>query len=375
MRGVLGAQGASAAAVNRSALLQQPGADSVLSGQAADVNAANIARLSAASFQELNLEYADIKRLDAQTMQVQLIPFNLGRALAGSESDNLLLKPGDRISLYTKQEVAVPIARRTRLVKVTGEVKVPGTYQVAAGETLPDIIRRAGGFTPDAYVYGTSLVRESTKLEQQRNLVQLVRTMEADLISQANFASQNTLQADMQQSQAMLAFQRQTLERLRTLEVSGRIALDLDERAAQPVLPSIDLEDGDSISIPTESDFVSVFGAVDINSTLLYKPNLRVRDYLDRAGPRAFADMDNVVVLRADGTVRTMRTVQQRSSFFAWGGEGLLDQRVKPGDAILVPEQIDRRTGYVRFMLGAKDWTQLVYQFGLGAAAFKVLRQ
>ena len=118
-----------------------------------------------------------------------------------------------------------------------------------------------------------------------------------------------------------------------------------------------------------------MFGAVDINSTLLFKPNQRVREYLDRAGLRAFADLDNVVVLRADGTVRTMRTAQQRSSFFGWGGEGLLDQPVKPGDAILVPEQIDRRTGYVRFMVGAKDWTQLVYQFGLGAAAFKVLRQ
>ena len=368
-------QPGAAAAIGRSPTAQQPGAAAVLTGQAADVAAANVARLSAASFQELNLEYADIKRLDPQTMQVQLIPFNLGRALAGQESDNLQLRPGDRISLYTKQEVAVPIARRTRLVKVTGEVKVPGTYQVSAGETLPDIIRRAGGFTPDAYVYGTSLVRESTRIEQQRNLAQLLRTMEADLLSQANFASQNTAQADMQQAQAMLAFQRQTLERLRTVEVSGRIALDLDEKAAQPVLPNLDLEDGDSISIPTESDFVSVFGAVDINSTLLFKPNQRVREYLDRAGLRAFADLDNVVVLRADGTVRTMRTAQQRSSFFGWGGEGLLDQPVKPGDAILVPEQIDRRTGYVRFMVGAKDWTQLVYQFGLGAAAFKVLRQ
>jgi protein involved in polysaccharide export with SLBB domain len=355
--------------------LQQPGANAVLTGQVADAAAANISRLSAASFQELNLEYADIKRLDPQTMQVQLIPFNLGRALAGQEADNLLLRPGDRISLYTKQEVAVPVAARTRLVKLTGEVKVPGTYQVRPGEKLPDVVRRAGGFTQDAYVFGTSLVRESTRIEQQRNLAQLVRTMEADLLSQANFASQNTVQADMAQAQAMLAFQRQTLERLRTLEVSGRIALDLDEKAPQPALPAIDLEDGDNISVPTVSDFVSVFGAVDINSTLLYRPGQRVREYLDRAGLRAFADLDNVVLLRADGTVRTMRTAQQRSSFFGWGGEGLLDQPIKPGDAILVPEQIDRRTGYTRFIIGAKDWTQLVYQFGLGAAAFKVLRQ
>ena len=345
------------------------------SGQAADAAAANIARLSAAALQELNLDYADIKRLDPETMQVQLIPFNLARALAGQESDNLQLQRGDRITLYTKQEVAVPIARRTRLVKVTGEVNVPGVYPVGATETLTDVIKRAGGLTKNAYVYGTSLVRESIRAEQQRNLAQLIRTMEADLASQASTLSQNLTQSDPQVVQAMLAFQRQIVERLRTIEVTGRIALDLDERADRPSLPGLVLEDGDSISIPTESDFVSVFGAVDISSTLLYRPGQKVRDYLDRAGLRAFADIDNVVLLRADGTARTARNAQQRNSFFSWNGDGLLDLQVKPGDAILVPEQVDRRTGFTRFMIGAKDWTQLIYQFGLGAAAFKVLRQ
>jgi polysaccharide export outer membrane protein len=350
-----------------------PGA--VRDQRVADVDAANIVRLSAASFQELNLDYADIKRLDPETMRVRLIPFNLSRALAGHLSDNLPLLPGDRISLYTKQEVPVPVARRTRLVKVTGEVNVPGTYQVAPGETLPQIIQKAGGFTGDAYVYGTSFIRESTKIEQQRNLQQLLRTMEADLVSQANFVSQNVGQADAQQAQAMLIFQRQTLERLRTLEVSGRIAFDLDERAAKVELPAIELEDGDSISVPTVSNFVGVFGAVDISNPLLFRSDQRVRDYLDRTGPRPFADLENVVLLRADGTVRTARTVQQRNSFFGWGRGGVLDLQVKPGDTILVPEQIDRRTGYTNFMIGAKDWTQLIYQFGLGAAAFKVLQQ
>lgn len=352
-----------------------PGGSLLSSGQAADAAAANIARLSAAALQELNLDYADIKRLDPETMQVQLIPFNLARALAGQESDNLQLQRGDRITLYTKQEVAVPIARRTRLVKVTGEVNVPGIYPVGATETLTDVIKRAGGLTRNAYVYGTSLVRESIRAEQQRNLAQLVRTMEADLASQASTLSQNLTQSDPQAVQAMIAFQRQIVERLRTIEVTGRIALDLDERADRPNLPSLVLEDGDSISIPTESDFVSVFGAVDISSTLLYRPGQKVRDYLDRAGLRAFADIENVVLLRADGTARTARNAQQRNSFFSWAGDGLLDLQVKPGDAILVPEQVDRRTGFTRFMIGAKDWTQLIYQFGLGAAAFKVLRQ
>ncbi|MFM8548064.1 MAG: SLBB domain-containing protein, partial [Betaproteobacteria bacterium] len=376
----MGAQGlASARQPLRGAAVpgtQLGGASALSAGQAADAAAANVATLTAAAMQELNLDYADIKRLDPVTMQVLLIPFSLARALAGNEADNLVLRPGDRITLYTKQEVAVPIERRTRLVKVTGEVNVPGIYPVGPTETLTDVIARAGGLTRNAYVYGTSLVRESIRAEQQRNLVQLIRTMEADLVSQSGMLSQNLSQTEAQLAQGMLAMQRQTVERMRTIEVTGRIALDLDERAERPPLPSLVLEDGDSISIPTTSDFVSVFGAVDISSTLLYRPGARVRDYLDRAGLRAFADIENVVLLRADGTARTSRNAQQRGSFFSIGGaDGILDLQVKPGDAILVPEQIDRRTGYTRFMIGAKDWTQLIYQFGLGAAAFKVLRQ
>ena len=46
---------------------------------------------------------------------------------------------------------------------------------------------------------------------------------------------------------------------------------------------------------------------------------------------------------------------------------------LQPGDAIFVPEEVDKRTGYTRFIEGAKDWTQLLYQFGIGAAAWKSL--
>ena len=70
--------------------------------------------------------------------------------------------------------------------------------------------------------------------------------------------------------------------------------------------------------------------------------------------------------VRVDFTPRTLNE---------WGAlGGVMDKPLYPGDAIFVPEKIDRRTGYVQFMQGAKDWTQLIYQFGLGAAAYKTLK-
>ena len=44
-----------------------------------------------------------------------------------------------------------------------------------------------------------------------------------------------------------------------------------------------------------------------------------------------------------------------------------------PGDTVVVPEKADRETAYSAFVRGAKDWTAILAQFGLGAAAFKSL--
>jgi hypothetical protein len=40
----------------------------------------------------------------------------------------------------------------------------------------------------------------------------------------------------------------------------------------------------------------------------------------------------------------------------------------------VIPDKVDRETGYTAFMRGLKDWTQIIYQLGLGAAAIQVLR-
>jgi polysaccharide export outer membrane protein len=331
-------------------------------------------KLSASELQEVNLEYADIRRLDPLTLEVKLLTFNLSKALAGDAAHNLALQRGDRISLYSKREVPVPIERRTRLVKLLGEVVTPGTYQVNPGETLNDMVRRAGGFTSQAYAYGARFTRESTRLEQKKNLAAYIQNLEADLISQRSASLQNQAAQDAQKQETLLAIQRQSIERLRKAEVSGRIALDLDENVLHPVLPSLALEDGDTLDVPSHSDFVTVVGAVDLSNAMIYRPGLTVRDYLERAGLKAFADLDSIAVLKADGTVKTRRTVAGRLSLLGWRtDESLLNQPLRPGDAILVPEKLDRQSGYTTFVTAAKDWTQLIYQLGLGIAAFKSL--
>jgi polysaccharide biosynthesis/export protein len=115
--------------------------------------------------------------------------------------------------------------------------------------------------------------------------------------------------------------------------------------------------------VPSRPSMVSVIGAVYNETSFVYKPEKRVDDYLSQAGgPTRTADKRSVYLLRADGSV-----ISRRNSGFLFSA--LDSAHVMPGDAIVVPEDLDRST----FTKNLKDWTQIFYQFGLGAAAIRVI--
>ena len=107
-----------------------------------------------------------------------------------------------------------------------------------------------------------------------------------------------------------------------------------------------------------------VYGSVNTESALLFKPNMTVTDYLMQSGLGVGADRDAVIVVRANGSA-----VTTNNEWF--GSVGRL--RLMPGDAIIVPDKIDLETGWSTFIRNTKDITQILYQLGIGAAAFKAL--
>lgn len=322
--------------------------------------------------EEINWEYAVVERLDPQQLRSRLIPFNLGKAVITRDpANNVELFPGDVVTIFGVNDLPVPVAQRTQYVRVAGEVHVPGVYQVNPGETLDQVIARAGGFTPNAYPYGAIFTRESTRQQQQRNLDQAIRRMEADVASQAIASVQSGREGEKGDLlQASLAAQRQIVARLQSLRASGRIALEMDPRGN--VLPPVLLEDGDQVMVPNLPSFVGVFGAVTAETSFLHRFNFVVRDYVERAGPTRDADAEHIAIIRADGSVESDVDFG-RGWFSAWSGN-VLDKRLNPGDSVFVPEKFDKRSRYARFLDGVKDWTSILYQFGLGAAGLKVLR-
>ncbi len=317
---------------------------------------------------DINWDYAQVIRRVPATLQSKAITFNLGRAvLQGLPADNIRLEPGDQIALFTTTQLPVPSEKRAQVATLSGEVMVPGKYQLEPGETLPELIKRAGGLSKQAFVYGTVFTRESTRMRQEESISKAKQRLQAQADTQANTVAQNTTDpTKIAALQAQAESQKQLLKRVDGLKAIGRIALDLD--AANPVMPPLVLEDGDSVTFPTRPNFVSVFGEVYTESAFIHKPGLTVGDYLEKAGATRDADIDNLVLVRADGTV------EGSTSRLALWSTGINSKKLNPGDSLFVPALVDRRSAYSLFIDGAKDWTSLLYQFALGAAAFKTLR-
>jgi protein involved in polysaccharide export with SLBB domain len=318
---------------------------------------------------DINWDYAQIIRRLPATLSSQAITFNLADAVLREQpSNNVVLQPGDQINIFTTSQVPQPIAKRQRMVTVAGEVAVPGVYQVADGESLGQLIRRAGGFTADAYVYGTEFKRESTRISQQENLNRLIKRYEQQIQADSSKRLQNTVAGDSKDTaaaiQAGIQADQLRLANLRKLQATGRVALSLEP--ANPKLPQLALEDGDIITVPSVPAFVGAFGAVYNENAILWKPGMVVRDVVRQAGLTNYADESELYVMRADGTVQGGSS----GSIFSSSNNSL---NVMPGDTLVVPEKADRETGYSAFVRGAKDWTAILAQFGLGAAALRSL--
>jgi protein involved in polysaccharide export with SLBB domain len=318
---------------------------------------------------EVNWEYAVIERLDRATLTTRLIPFNLGRAVKeGDDQHNLVLQPGDIVTILSKNDLRVPQDRQTRLVRVEGEVAAPGIYQVEAGETLPQLLTRLGGVTPNAYLYGAEFTRESVRQQQQKNLDTVIRKLEAQL--QSELGKQLSDANAAAEAKDQLLAQQQQLERMKTFKSNGRVSLELPPtKLTLEAMPALPLEDGDAVHIPSRPGFVTAVGEVYNENAIIYRSGRTVGDVLEVAGATNDAELGYAFVLRADGSVMTAR--DNKSLFSLRGFEEI---ELMPGDTVVVPAKLDRRSAWAKFMTGLKDWTQVLYQLGLGVAAWDTLR-
>ena len=318
---------------------------------------------------EIDWDYADILRLDSGTLKSTVIPFDLGKlVLEHDQTQDLELQAGDVVSIFSEADIRLPIARQTKFVKLEGEFLHAGLYTVKPGETLQQLVSRAGGLTPNAYLFGAEFTRQSTRILQQARIDEYVQSLDLR-IQRSNLALSSSpvnSPQDIVSGAAAQASERELIGRLRQMRASGRIVLEFHPTStAIGEIPNLELEDGDRFVVPSIPATVNVVGAVNDQNSFLYSANKRVGMYLKKAGGLTKdADRKRSFLIRADGEV-----VGYSATRTAWGNE-FDNLRIYPGDTIVVPEKTFKPSA----LRGVLDWSQMFSQFAIGSAAISVLR-
>nr|WP_283102757.1 SLBB domain-containing protein [Shewanella abyssi] len=238
----------------------------------------------------------------------------LDLALQGDASQNVLLKSRDILTVMT-----TPDWQKNKSVEIRGEVKFPGTYNIRRGETLGDVLSRAGGFTDYAYLPSTVFVRESVRQQEQLEIKKLADQLRRDIATRGVSKDGNV--ANYSDAQMMLTD-------LENIQAVGRLVVDLSAISIGISQADLQLEDEDVLYIPSTKQTIAVMGEVQHAATHRFKEGQTVEQYLAMSGgARARADDDRTYIIKADGSVM----LPNQSMWFS------SESSLQPGDTIIVP--------------------------------------
>lgn len=296
----------------------------------------------------LSSELTRMKVKEATGAEIDHILVRSLVSLDANDTSNLLLQPYDSFNVKP-----IPSWREREVVEILGEVRFPGSYPIKPGETLSQVVSRAGGLTEQAFSEGAVFSRESLKIKEQEQRDRLITQLQSDV---ANLSIRAESQAEAQQSQAVAS---SLLARLKSTKSQGRLVVDLSTILNSQSKILLEARAGDRLFIPRIPYEVSVVGEVQFPTSHLYEKSLGQNDFIKRSGGfTANADKDRVFVVRANGSVMS----KGGTGWFGGGGSG---KGMAPGDVIVVPINMEKS----RLMENIVNGTQIVYQLAIAAAA------
>jgi polysaccharide export outer membrane protein len=260
-----------------------------------------------------NVEYVSYKdALSSGKARYETI--DLSQATAGQHP----IVAGDVFNfraLYLDQEIGS--------VRLIGEVRFPGTYSVMRGETMSQIIGRAGGLTDNAYPYGAVFTRESARAAEEISYKRAANELQEAVVT---VVTSGTLTGDVSSTASFLDG---VIKRLQTAKAAGRVVVQADPavlrlRPEQDVL----MEAGDALLIPKRPSSVSVAGRVLNPGSQIFVPGNSAADYIEHAGGFGqAADNKRAFIVFPNGEAKPLK-------LSAWNFE---KQDVPPGSLIIVP--------------------------------------
>lgn len=296
------------------------------------------------------LPHVEVVRIDPDTREIKILAVDFEKLYGGDKTQNILLQSLDRVVVSSEK-------REEGKITLSGEVMRPGIYTFAPGEKLSSVLKRAGGFTKDAYLFGAKFTRESVKNAQEAQGKALISRLREDTVRRGREIISGALsEEDRAAKEAQLVKSEELLKLLEERTMDGRVIVQLEyplEDFARSK-DDIELEDEDVLHIPMVSKVVLVLGEVYNPSSVIYDSSQNVKYYLRQVGgPNKNADAGSVYIIRADGSVISR---DQRVNVMA--------TKLYPGDSIIVPQLLETFNFWSFF----KDWTHWFYEMAIAFA-------
>jgi protein involved in polysaccharide export with SLBB domain len=275
--------------------------------------------------------------------EVESLNVNLTALMTGHSDEDKILANGDVLTVRQKPDWNDLGAT----VTIRGEVEHPGTYGIRPGESLSSVLAKAGGFTSQAYPYGTVLTRREVHDLEMKSREELVERMRAEAV-QLKALPEN----DDDQKHVKLTAIAQTDTALTQLETHlpiGRVVIhsSTDEKSFDRAAEETPLRNGDVVLVPKKPNYVVVQGQVFNGTAVGYVAGRSANWYLSQAGGMTeLADKKAVFVIRADGSV-----LAAKNNHTVWSGDPM-DAVLMPGDVIVVPEKAPK--------IGNRNWAPIM---------------
>ena len=239
--------------------------------------------------------------------------------IVGGNAENFYLEPCDAV--YIRRS---PAYRRQQNVVVAGEVLFSGSYSLLKkNERLSDLVSKAGGVTPDAYVKGARLIRKLSDEERRR---------QNDAIRMA----QNGEGKDS------ISIQKLNLSETYT------VGIDLEKALANPKSDfDLVLREGDVLYIPEYVNTVKISGSVMYPNTVVYQKGKNLKFYINQAGGYGnMAKKKKVYVVYMNGTVSRLKARNASA--------------IEPGCEIIVPSKAEKKHMAMAEILGISSTTATI---------------
>jgi protein involved in polysaccharide export with SLBB domain len=236
-------------------------------------------------------------------------------------------------------------------VLLSGEVARPGLYAIRKGETLSQLIDRAGGLTDYAYPFGTVFTRRSVKEAQEEGFRRTARELNNSLLAIAARSTQ-TGSGNLEGAASLIQL-------IGTAEAPGRMVVEADPRVLE-LRPDLDtrLEAGDAVFVPKRPNFILALGDVNNPGALQHVPGKTSGTYLREAGGTlSTADDKRAFMVLPNGSAQPISA----------GGRG--GGTPPPGTTIIVPKNIDPLYRLSVF----RDVTTIIAQLATSVATVAVL--